>query len=398
MEPRRYEDENSWITFKFTANYAPLWMQLGEAFSKCQHLAGTPLKPAVAQGLSEVYLTKGALASAAIEGNTLSEDEAAGILHDNKQLPRSQAYLEQELRNIADAVTEIDQSMKNDSNFWVTEEWIREQNRKVLKDLELSDDVVPGEYSTHRMVVGKYRGAPPEDYGFLIVRLCEWLNDWLKDVNNPDTPDEIRFANAFFAATLGHLYIAWIHPFGDGNGRTARLLSCAILARSGVVPHVSSNVLSDHYNRTRSKYYQRLQNASEKGEVTEFIQYSAEGFVDMLREQISTVQEYQKKLAWANYIHEQLQDEPNGNTKERRRALALAFPTDRIVEKKQIKHLTPELAEHYATHGERMVSRDLTALINCGIIVRSARMKYFTNDYIIDAFRPLMSSNGSSEL
>ncbi len=32
-----------------------------------------------------------------------------------------------------------------------------------------------------------------------------------------------RVAAAILRAVLAHLYIAWIHPFGDGNGRTARL-------------------------------------------------------------------------------------------------------------------------------------------------------------------------------
>ena len=37
-------------------------------------------------------------------------------------------------------------------------------------------------------------------------------------------------------AMMAHLYLAWIHTFGDGNGRTARLLEFLILARSGKVP------------------------------------------------------------------------------------------------------------------------------------------------------------------
>ncbi|NOY75701.1 MAG: hypothetical protein GXP32_07900 [Kiritimatiellaeota bacterium] len=32
---------------------------------------------------------------------------------------------------------------------------------------------------------------------------------------------------------LAHVYIAWIHPFGDGNGKTARLMEFYLLLRSG---------------------------------------------------------------------------------------------------------------------------------------------------------------------
>ncbi len=45
--------------------------------------------------------------------------------------------------------------------------------------------------------------------------------------------------------------MAWIHPFGDGNGRTARLLEFLILARCGMVPlpaaHLLSRVGSDRF-------------------------------------------------------------------------------------------------------------------------------------------------------
>src|SRR5258707_1047962 len=83
---------------------------------------------------------------------------------------------------------------------------------------------------------------------------------------------------------------------GDGDGRTARLLECSILAHCGVVPWVSSNLMSDHYNRTRSRYYQRLANASRDGDVDGFIIYAAEGYVDMLREQIRVVQGMQRNV------------------------------------------------------------------------------------------------------
>ena len=41
-------------------------------------------------------------------------------------------------------------------------------------------------------------------------------------------------AEGILKATLAHLYIAWIHPFGDGNGRTARLVEFMLLSRAGV--------------------------------------------------------------------------------------------------------------------------------------------------------------------
>ena len=53
---------------------------LGEARSKCEHLVGIPLKPEFAQKLYNITLIKGAVATTAIEGNTLTEEQVQGII------------------------------------------------------------------------------------------------------------------------------------------------------------------------------------------------------------------------------------------------------------------------------------------------------------------------------
>ena len=73
-------------------------MQLGEARSKCEHLAGTPLQPDVARELYKVTLIKGAQATTAIEGNTLTVDQVAGIYEGSFEAPSSRRYQEIEVR------------------------------------------------------------------------------------------------------------------------------------------------------------------------------------------------------------------------------------------------------------------------------------------------------------
>lgn len=84
-----------------------LWLALGEAQSKSQHLAGVPLRPEVAHLLHQIFMARGALATTAIEGNTLSEKEALDIVQNKSELPKSQAYLRTELKNIVDATNSI---------------------------------------------------------------------------------------------------------------------------------------------------------------------------------------------------------------------------------------------------------------------------------------------------
>lgn len=392
METRRYTETHRWIKFTHRAQLNPLWAKLGEAFSKCQHLSGIPLQPAVAEEISAFIMNKGALATAAIEGNTLTEEEANEILSKGKKLPPSQEYLEQEIRNVAAALEDINFGTPHSDPFQLSVQWLKEQNAKVLKSLPGKEDVTPGKFTTRQLVVGNvYRAAPPEDVPYLVDTMCQWLNrEFIIPSQNPELDKDQRFYLAFFGATLAHLYTAWIHPFGDGNGRTARLVEVAILANSGVVPWVASNLLSDHYNKTRTHYYDKLDKASKEDDVDGFILYAAEGLVDQLREQIETVQYYQRCIAWESYVHEILSHENAGKTRDRQNQLVLALSQKQSgVEKKQIRYLTPMLAEAYATMQDRAVTRDLNKLSQLGLIFKDGK-KWFANSNIMNAFIPVV--------
>ena len=72
-----YEETHPWISFKLQLDPQDyrLWMQLGEVASKCEHLSGVALRPDFAARLHKLYLAKGVLATTAIEGNTLTEEQ-----------------------------------------------------------------------------------------------------------------------------------------------------------------------------------------------------------------------------------------------------------------------------------------------------------------------------------
>jgi Fic family protein len=393
VNPRlSYAESHPWITFEFQLKQDRLWCLLGEAASKCQHLSGTPLQPGLADELSQVYLVKGAVATTAIEGNSLKEEEVQELLASKRRLPPSQEYLQREVENVIDALNGIDEEARararTSEPFVITPDWISKQNRIILANLDHDDHVVPGEYTHTQLRADNYRAVPPEKVGLLMDHLCHWLNDLLAPLANPDTAADMRFFHAFLAAVLGHLYIAWIHPFGDGNGRTARLLECAVLAHSEVVPWVSSNLLPDHYNRTRSRYYQRLDVASRNQDVLGFLTYSAQGYVDMLREQIGRVQKQQRKVAWINYVHEVMQSVPDGSTQRRQRTVVLHMPVDRGVRRTEIRRLTPELAEMYAGKTDKTITRDLNRLQDLDLLRKRGHLVYSCID-LMDAFLPI---------
>src|ERR1019366_3875064 len=99
---RAYEKTHPWINFDIDLRRASprLWLMLGEACSKCDNLATAALLPETARALHQLYLAKGALATTAIEGNTLTEEQALQLLEGKLKLPPSKEYLAREVKNI----------------------------------------------------------------------------------------------------------------------------------------------------------------------------------------------------------------------------------------------------------------------------------------------------------
>jgi cell filamentation protein, protein adenylyltransferase len=335
------------------------------------------LPPPVASDLSALFLAKGVHATTAIEGNTLTEEEALDAVRGQLELPVGQEYLVRELENIVHACATIEMRIREgDGRFEVTPQLLRTLNAQVLDGLAVPDHVVPGGFRDGSVVVGGvYRGAPAQDCEILVELLCGWLN-------GPDfqvATDRVEaFLRAFLRAALAHIYIAWIHPFGDGNGRTARLVEFGILTAAGV-PSVTAHLLSNHYNATRSRYYQELDLASKSGgRLDQFLLYAVEGFVGQLQSQLQIVHAVNFEAAWINYVHAQFAGEDT-RAPRRQREIVLALPTGppdsdaAWVPRNRIPDLSPELAREFADKGSKTITRDINAMLKRGLIERGPK-------------------------
>ena len=195
-----------------------------------------------------------------------------------------------------------------------------EYNRLILAGLDLEADVTPGEIRRHSVVVGTYRAVPVEDAEYLLGRLCDWLNG--DEFEPPSGAPELAAPLAILKAIVAHLYLAWIHPFGDGNGRTARLLELQILLSAGF-PVPTCQLLSNHYNLTRSEYYRQLAISSRERDGTRsFLRYAVQGFVDQLREQLDVIRDVQFADRWEQFVYQSF-GERRGETDIRRLRLVL---------------------------------------------------------------------------
>lgn len=376
------------ISFEFDINRLTpdMWLDLGEAMSKCQHLAGVPLKPARADEMNAVYLARGVQATTAIEGNTLSEAEVKQIVaKGTAHVGKSRQYQEREVQNVLGAIYEMDEALRAGMRLPITRERLERLNFQILDGIPDEPQVVPGKLRKHNVSAGRYLAPRWQDVPELVDRFVRWLAE-LRSVVRPESPVRDRFVNSVLAAMLAHLYIAWIHPFGNGNGRLARLIEVQILSESGVVPIVATNLLSDFYNKTRDHGYYRSLDAAQ-GDVVSFIRYALDGFLDELRAQIEVVKAENVQIHWESYVYGVFSDMPDTETRTRQRELALVMPRDRWITAKEATDLNTRLARLYAKVGDRTPTRDLNDLSKLGLVLKDGR-RYRARRSVIQAFIP----------
>jgi len=88
-------------------------------------------------------------------------------------------------------------------------------------------------------------------------------------------------------AAVAHMEIAAVHPFNDGNGRTARALATLILYKRGY-DFRRLFALEDYYNTDRQAYYRAINLGKtydeRKAEMTSWLEYFVKGFKEEITE------------------------------------------------------------------------------------------------------------------
>ncbi len=220
-------------------------------------------------------LIRSAHHSTSIEGNPLSLLEVTDLLEgrDVAAHPREK----REVLNYAGVLDYIDQGYRGRRSKPVGENTIRQLHRLLMHDLLPEDEA--GAYRQVPVVVGipatgEVRFRPPawDEVPDLMAGLVDWLN-------SPSASGLMPVLHAGIA----HYECVRIHPFIDGNGRTARALATLILYMRGFDTR-RFFALEEYYNTDRRSYYEALAAADESGDLTEWLEYFAQGIaVEMVR-------------------------------------------------------------------------------------------------------------------
>ena len=360
-------DKYPWISYKIDLRKMPysFWFELGQCVSKCDHIRQIPLLPKIRDELHLIYLAKGVAATTAIEGNTLGEEKVLDIIKGKAEIGESEQYQKTEIENIIKACDEIADTLRRGEDVKIDVKMLCKFNKIILSgDVPIAEGAVPGEIRKHSVVVGNvYKAPDAKDLLFLLEQFCEWIATLGKDLEEgPINQQSI----AIIKAVTAHLYLIWIHPFGDGNGRLARLIEFTILLKSGI-PSISAHLLSNHYNSTRALYYQQLMRAKLEGPASTFFQYAVKGFQENLSGVISTIIGQIIFIFWQQYVYDKFKEMPPSDPVKRQRDVLIEI-SQRYYDKKDwlpLNDIQKSVAPVYIKHSKTMKSftRDFKALI-----------------------------------
>ncbi len=338
---------------------------------------GGSTHPKVFFQLKHIFHTLESIGSARIEGNNTTIAEYIETkLSDIKVVSPSI----REIQNIEKAMAFIEENV---SDYPINRAFLGEMHKKIVDGLlpppDGEGDSTPGDYRKVNLKINKSSHKPPE---WLAVE--DYMNELLEFVNKDDSPKYDLLKTA-----IAHHRFVWIHPFGNGNGRTVRLFTYAMLVKAGFNVNVGRIINPTAvFCSNRNDYYNFLSEA-DKGTVkglTSWIEYVLKGLKDEI-EKIDKLSDYiflSKEILLPS-IHHSL---------ERR------FITDveakilrRVVDKQVIS--ASDIKDIFPGKVDAEVSRQIRKLIDRKMLIpeKEGTRKYvlrFDNSYLIRSIIKLL--------
>ncbi|MAW61966.1 MAG: cell filamentation protein Fic [Planctomycetes bacterium] len=261
--------------FRITARISKDLMEI-EAVREA--VSGLPLDVEMLRSLRQSARLLTTHYSTQIEGNRLTPDQVAEAVA-GQHFPGRERD-EVEVRNYYAALEEVEATAT--SNAPISESLIKRIHGLAYHGRKRGTPYRDGQNVVRDSATGGIVYMPPEasDVAALMADLVAWIQGQLKSGELP----------APLVAGLAHYQFATIHPYFDGNGRTARLLTTLLLHRSGYgLKGIYS--LEEYYARDLAGYYRALSIGTSHNyyegradaDVTGFLEYFCAGMADAFR-------------------------------------------------------------------------------------------------------------------
>lgn len=213
--------------------------------------------------------------SLAIEANSLSLEQVRDVIAGKAVIgPQKEIQEVKNAYRAYDAIKEFDGYSEDDllKAHGILTYLIDEESGKYRNHAE-------GVFDGERVVFV----APPED---LVPKLMKDLFEWLKD--DQETPILIK-------SCIFHYEFVFIHPFGDGNGRTARLWQNVLLTKWN--PLFEYVPIESQIRKYQKEYYERIAECHKNGNSDAFVEFMLKIIDETLDELIVSVSKEAKNIS-----------------------------------------------------------------------------------------------------
>lgn len=280
---------------KFTIN-SKILKYIGSIEASKEVIENAPLVPAYEAKFRQEAIIRTVHHGTHIEGNQLDSGEVAEVLEGELVEGRDRDV--QEVLNYRQVLNFIDKK-KVSSNQRPETRKTDLTEKDLLRIHRLTVEKVLGEdragkYRATQVIVknsktGEVSFTPPRSYEVkgMVADFMGWLNS-----------DDGRDVHPVLRAGVAHYVLAYIHPFVDGNGRTARAFATLVMFSEGYdIKKFFS--LEEFFDRNAGRYYTTLQSVSNQKaplaekDLTVWLEYFCEG----LMEELERVKEKVKKLS-----------------------------------------------------------------------------------------------------
>ena len=331
--------------------------EIVSTLAKCHALAkvinNIPITPRRQQKLDRLNILRAVRGTTGIEGANLSEDEVRQIIEAPKSkpvLPANRQREEKEARNADILMKYVARLVNNDPDCALDEDLVRTFHKILTKDIEYEQNV-SGEYRTVAVRVGDYSPPQPAEVKGLMEGFISWFNE-----GEPVEWDPI------IRAITAHFYVVGIHPFCDGNGRTARGVESFLLYKAGINARGFYS-LANYYYQNRSAYINYLNEVrfETRDDLTPFVLFALRGLVSELEFVHQEVLQEVKEIAFRDLIRDTLQDKTDSKPGKRMLEFVMELGLEQV-NIKDIRSGKHKLSKLYRDLNPKTLSRDLDEL------------------------------------
>ena len=244
------------------------------------------------QRLRKFFRLRDIYNSNAIEGNLLDLGETRLVVEEGLTIAGKSLRDQAEARNLDQALDFLEELVSQPGEP-VGVHAVRQVHQFILKGID--DENAGGYRSTDVKISGSEFSPPgPEQ----VPAQMQELDSWLQSMPSGSMPDMGQDVQWFARAVAAHAWLTLIHPFVDGNGRTARLLMNLLLMRCGCPIAIIGK-------DDRERYYDALEE-TQASELTMFMGLVCECVEESIEEYERAREEQREHLQWAQSIAAQL--------------------------------------------------------------------------------------------